>query len=328
MPSLRFEGGSAMTRSVACGMFVLCAAVSSAIAAAQQPVIRSRSDIVRVFVTATDRDGRLVTDLTQGDFEARDEGKPQPIAVFDNSPRPIQLITLLDVSGSMYGNLPLLRSASEQLFTRLQAGDVARLGTFGNTIDISPEFTSDVAALLSKLPRDIEENAGTPLWRAVNQAMDLFTSDPEKRRIILVLTDGSDSGPGFDFKHAFVTPADIIDRARADDVMIYAVGMRSIQATPGRIRPGVEGLKDALTRDLPDPGLAKVAEESGGGYAEIRYGADLAAEFTRVADEIHSQYLIGFTPPKRDGKVHDVQVKVLRSGVKPRARKSYVAPKD
>jgi hypothetical protein len=70
-----------------------------------------------------------------------------------------------------------------------------------------------------------------------------------------------------------------------------------------------------------------VAEETGGGYTEIRFGQDLGAAFARVADELHTQYLLGYAPPKRDGKVHEVTVKVNQGGVKPRARKSYLAPK-
>jgi VWFA-related protein len=100
----------------------------------QQPVFRGTGDAVRVFVTVTDRDGRLVTTLTKSDFEVRDEGKPQPITRFDNSPQPIRLIVMLDVSGSMDGNLALLRAASEQLFARLRPLDLARVGTFGHQV--------------------------------------------------------------------------------------------------------------------------------------------------------------------------------------------------
>ena len=82
-----------------------------------------------------------------------------------------------------------------------------------------------------------------------------------------------------------------------------------------------------MTADLPDSGLARVAEDTGGGYTEIRFGQDLAAAFARVADELHSQYLIGYAPPKRDGKEHDIDVRVSQRGLKPRARKSYVAAK-
>jgi len=83
-----------------------------------------------------------------------------------------------------------------------------------------------------------------------------------------------------------------------------------------------------LMADLPDPGLARVAEETGGGYTEIRFGQDLAAAFAEVADELHSQYLLGFAPGKRDGKIHDIAVRVNQSGFKSRARKSYLAPKS
>ena len=97
----------------------------------QQQVFRGARDAVRVFATVTDRDGRLVTTLNQEDFEVRDEGKPQPIIQFDKTPQPIRLIVMLDVSGSMEGNAPLLRAAGAQLFGRLLKDDVARVGTFG-----------------------------------------------------------------------------------------------------------------------------------------------------------------------------------------------------
>jgi hypothetical protein len=83
-----------------------------------------------------------------------------------------------------------------------------------------------------------------------------------------------------------------------------------------------------LLADMPDPGLARVAEETGGGYAEIRFGQDLGAAFTGVADELHTQYLLGFAPLKRDGKVHNINVRLTQGAMKPRARKSYLASKE
>jgi hypothetical protein len=109
--------------------------------------------------------------------------------------------------------------------------------------------------------------------------------------------------------------------------MIYAVGMRSRGPRQGPPGLGPGGLQAALSADLPDPGLAMVAEQTGGGYTEIRAGQDLGAAFARVADELHSQYLLGFAPVKRDGKAHDLDVRVATKGLKPRARKSYTAPR-
>lgn len=294
--------------------------------AVQQPTFRGATDVVRVFVTATDGDGRLVTTLTRDDFELRDEGKPQPIVLFDNSPQPIRLIVMLDVSGSMQGNLPLLRAAADQLFARLREGDLARVGTFGNDVSISPTFTRDRQLLAASLPRDIAYDAPTPLWRAVDEAIDAFGEESQERRVVLVLSDGHDSGP-IGFRQRFVSQVEVIERARDEDVMVYAIGMRSRGNRP---QPGIgaKGLHAMMTADLPDPGLGRVAEETGGGYTEIRFGQDLAAAFERVADELHSQYLLGFAPPKRDGKVHDVDVRLKVRGIKSRARKSYVAPKN
>ena len=112
-----------------------------------------------------------------------------------------------------------------------------------------------------------------------------------------MLSDGKDSGPIIGTRQRPGSQADVIDRARLQDVMIYAVGLRSrrTRSTPPGIGPG--GLQSALLADLPDPGLARVAEETGGGYLEIRFGQDLGAAFAAVADELHTQYLLAFAPP-------------------------------
>ena len=280
-------------------IIAILAAHAVDLSAAQQPTFRGTSDQVRVFVTVTDRDGRLITTLQQSDFEIRDEGKPQPITLFDNTPQPVRLIVLLDVSGSMEGNLPLLRAAAEQLFARLGPNDVARVGTFGREVVISPTFTRDLNELRRALPRAIEPDAPTPLWRAVDEAMNKFEGDGEGRPVILVLSDGKDSGPtGFGQK--FVSQAEVIDRARNQDVMIYGIGMRSRMARRAPIGP--IDIQAAMIADLPDPGLGLAAEQTGGGYLEIRPTQDLGEAVARVVDELHSQYVLGFAPQNVTGK--------------------------
>jgi Ca-activated chloride channel homolog len=308
-----------------CGVIACACAVVGA-AGQQQPIYRGGSDAVRVFVTVTDRDGRLVTTLTRDSFEVRDDGKPQPVTLFDNTPQPVRLIVMLDVSGSMEGNLPLLRAAAAQLFARFREDDVARVGAFGREVTISPAFTHDARELAAALPREIAPDAPTPLWRALDQAMDAFRGDDDRRKVILVLSDGKDTGP-LSFRQRPSSQADVIDRARRDEVMIYAVGMRSRGSRSMQPGIGPGGLRGMLLADLPDPGLARVAEETGGGYTEIRFGEDLGSAFAGVADELHTQYLLGYAPPKRDGKVHDINVRVSQGGMKPRARKNYAAPK-
>jgi Ca-activated chloride channel family protein len=301
------------------------ACVIGAAVAAQQPVFRGTGDVVRVFSTVTDRDGKLVTTLGRDDFEVRDEGKPQPITQFDNTPQPVRLVVMLDVSGSMEGNLQLLREAADELFTRLRPDDVARVGSFGDDVDVGAGFTHEIRDLRAALPRSIAPDAPTPLWRAVDAAITAFGSEKDMRSVVLVLSDGKDSGP-ISFRQRYISQAEVIDRARREDVMVYGIGMRSRgRRPPPGFGPG--GLQAALEADLPDAGLALVAEHTGGGYVEIRPNQDLGAAFARVAEELHSQYLIGFVPPRKDGKVHEVDVRVGQRGLKARARKTYLAAK-
>jgi Ca-activated chloride channel family protein len=340
-PCACLKEGPPMIR-LASGFLSICLLASLGSVSAQEqeptspPTFRGAGELVRVFVTVTGRDGRLVTSLQQEDFQIKDEGKPQPITLFDNRPRAIRLIVMLDVSGSMDGNLPLLRAASEELFARLHPEDLVRVGTFGYDVTISPTFTGDYAELRAALPITIVRDAPTPLWHSIDTAMEAFghegSREPEgggdlgenARRVIIVLSDGKDSGP--QLGRRYLTEGDVIKRARKKDVMVYAIGMHS--GGP-RQMPAFSpyGFQAGLMDPLIDPGLEHVAEETGGGYVEIRYNQDLSAAFARVAEELHSQYLLGFAPPKRDGKVHDIDVKISKKGMKPRARKNYVAPK-
>ncbi len=153
----------------------------------------------------------------------------------------------------------------------------------------------------------------TTRWRPLE-------TTPTDRPVVLVFSDGKDSGP-INFRQKYVSQAEVIERARNEDVMVYAIGLRSRSTRPTMPGIGTAGLQAALMADLPDPGLARVAEQTGGGYAEIRFGQDLGAAFAQVADELHGQYLLGFAPPKRDGKVHEIDVRIAKKGLKPRARK-------
>ena len=225
-------------------------------------IFRTGSDAVRVFVTVTDRDGRLVTTLGRDNFEIRDDGKPQPLTQFDNSAQPIRLIVLLDVSGSMEGNLPLLRSATVELFKRLLPEDVARLGTFGHEVTISPAFTHNSEELLAALPAAIMPNALTPLWRALTDAIEAFGEGNETRKVILVLSDGKDTGP-IDFRKRPASQADVIDRARLEDVMIYAVGL-GVARGPDRPASARGGFRRCCLRTSPIPVLPRSPKRPAG----------------------------------------------------------------
>jgi Ca-activated chloride channel homolog len=314
-----------MTRLVICS--TIAASVLAAQGGSQQqpPVFRRAADTVPVYVTVVDKSSRLVPNLVRENFQVFDSGKPQPLTQFDNTPQPVRLIVLLDVSTSMYGNLPLLRRACEQLFARLGPDDLARLGTFGKEIDISPVFTHDAAELMASFPQTVSESAPTPLWAAVDKAMSTFGDTPG-RRVVLVLSDGKDSLAPLKFGAPLITQLEVIDRAQREDVMVYGVGVFS-RMPPGQQQLGVGGMGMAsmLSDNLPDPNLGTVALDTGGGYFEIRPRDDLGATFARVMEELHSQYLLGFSAPAKDGKLHKIEVKLQDRSMTARARKNYQA---
>jgi Ca-activated chloride channel homolog len=106
----------------------------------------------------------------------------------------------------------------------------------------------------------------------------------------------------------------VLERTRIENVMIYGIGLESDY---------FNGAQRVRTR--PDRGLKNLAEETGGGFFDLKKKDDLGPTFTRVAHELHSQYVLGFAPPVQDGKVHKLELKVKRPGMTVRGRKSYVA---
>lgn len=270
----------------------------------QQPIFKSATRTVPVYATVTDATGRLVPDLERADFEVFDEGKKVELSVFENVVQPITVVVMLDTSGSMTMNLELLKQAATQFVIRLLPADRARVGSFSDKIRVSPaDFTGDRDELMRILREDIQFGNPTALWDATDVSMDAL-KDMQGRRVVLVFTDGADT-------YSRRSQGDILTRARSEEFMIYAIGLRSQMRGQGVTRP--------------DPGLKKVAEETGGGYFELRRTDELNATFTRVAAELHSQYALGFTPQAIDGKVHKLEVRVARPGLVARARKSYVA---
>lgn len=297
---------------------------------AQQPVFKSASKAVAVYVTVSDVQGRLVPNLTKDDFEIYDNGKKQEITLFDNGVQPITLVMMLDRSGSMVGNFSLVRSAAEQFVGQLLPSDKARIGSFANRIQVDPrEFTNSQHDLLELLRTELQDPGPTPLWNAVNVGITALLHQ-EGRRVVLVFTDGVDRPMGSNN----ISYHDVQKNAEQEDVMIFAVGLASRQfggggrgRGMGGIGMGGGGLRMPPEEPKVDAGLPKIAAATGGGYFELTSANNLGATFRRIADELHRQYALAFTPQNLDGKTHRLEVKLKDPDMVARARKTYVAKK-
>ena len=272
------------------------------------PVFRAGTELVDLYVTATDRSGRLVPDLRQEDFVVLDEGQVQEVVLFENEVRPISVVIMLDTSASMTPSLDLLMAGAEQFILRMLPDDRARVGAFNDKIQILPEedFTGDRDALIRELDR-LQFGNPTRLYDAIGASIEAL-SGLDGRKVVLVFTDGEDTQREIGWR-------EVLEMARLEEVMIYTIGLESDYFNGVR-----------RVRSRPDRRLRTFAEETGGGYFELQDTDDLGPTFTRVAQELHSQYVLGFVPPARDGRMHEIDVRVNRRGTTARARRSYVAP--
>ena len=292
-----------MLTSTASKAFVIAAAgmLSLSLSADQQQVFRSGVNTVEVFATVTDRSGRLVTDLTQADFEIQDNGKAQPITVFQSGIQAITIAVMLDESPSVFESSDRIKSAVFEFSKRLLPGDRATLGAFSHLIRIEPQLSRNLVPLLNSLDHERPRfPAGTAVWDALDASAALLGAE-SGRRVVLMLTDAEDNCSRKDSD-------EVRDRIERDGTMVYAIGVKGDGGLP------VKELRD-VTRD------------SGGFYFELKPADDLAATFARVADELHRQYVIGFAAPALDGKPHEISVRLKRSGLNARARRTYVATK-
>ncbi len=366
MEAPALPAGIAMPR----GFFALVMMIglaAGALRGAQQPEFRAATPTVSIDATVLDRRGQVVTDLTVDDFEVYDNGRRQAIEVFDNGLRPIAIVVMLDRSASVRPHFGLVRDAAKAFVANLLPGDRVRIGSFADRIRIDPDtFTDDRDELNRILDDRLLPEGGTPLWSATARAFDALAGLPG-RRVVLLFTDGRDT-PAID---SDVTFRNILDRARTEEAMVYAIGLSiecpgssgrrvappgvSYQFGPrgpfgpsGPRRPGgpvpVPGVPvpgrglpprtppspwtepvTTCRETKPDPDLRELTDEGGGGYFELRSTDDLAATFARVAYELHSQYLLGFTARELDGRTHAIDVRVKRPDVSVRARRTYIA---
>ena len=312
----------------------------------QLPQFGAATRTVAVYATVTGASGRLVPDLTREDFSVGDNGKRQTLTLFSNDTQPITLIMLLDRSGSMKANFELEELAAEAFVRAMLPADKARIGSFARNIQIDPDdFTSNRDTLIKILRTELQEDGPTPLWNAVDRGIDKLLIE-QGRRVILVFTDGVDMPLQFTNRNRSLR--DVMKRAEEHDVMVYAIGLAGRNGMPdlsgrgsdrgrGGMNPGAFGglggrgpggsTAGQLQMEHPDEGLPKIAAATGGGYFELTSPRALASTFARIANELHQQYALGFTPEKLDGKLHDLTVTLSNPALIARARTRYLASK-
>nr|AIA16311.1 VWFA-related Acidobacterial domain [uncultured bacterium] len=273
-------------------------------------VIRVNTDLVILNVTVTDQDGKYIPGLKIADFKIFEDGKEVPsrlISSFYVHESPFASVVLLDTSGSMENRMALARSAAIRFLDRLRDEDVAAVFKFDTKVEQLQEFSGSHD--LAPLAFGIRANGMTTLNDAIVNAAKVLSEREEKRKAIVVLSDGMDT-----FSRASSDKA--VESALSIGATIYTVDMSSTEVARLRGPQNVGVLKS-------------FAQKTGGRFVAAPGGQVLRDAFANIADELSHQYTIAYRPlnQARDGKWRKLEVKLSRPELQVRTRKQYRAPK-
>ena len=296
--------------------------MSAVVLSAQTPIqFRSTADTVDVYATVKLKGGTIARDLDKEAFELYEDGKLREITIFSKSIQPLSVALVLDHSGSTAPQFDDVMGASQEFLGHLLLGDRASISSL--VWDCHP-FSGDMRSLMTILKMRLPPDYGSPIWAGTDRAMSSFATEGG-RRIILLLSDGQDNqamAPAlpsmasiappmelvnmspcvFNGQMEYRTAADVIKRAEREAIMVYTVSVG-------------DGTGELTT----------IAKQTGASYQKLSDYNELKGAFRSIADELHLQYMLGFSPSFTDGKMHKIEVKVKRPGVTVQARKGYVA---
>ena len=292
----------------------LLAVVVTVLTAAQGPpvvraprTLRSSVEVTAVTVTVRDGDGRLAGDLAREAFSVYEDGELQEITQFTHERVPVALGLLLDVSDSMFGQriLDARAAVARFLLELLAPDDVFFVMAFNHAPRLLTPWTSDPAAVRTALDT-IQASGGTAIYDTVLRALPLIDSRPRDRAALVLISDGADTASDASLR-------DLRAALLRTDAFIYAIAIDS----PGR---------QAINTRVNPEALAEITNQTGGRTEVVQDTADLVSATARIAEELNSQYVIGYSSPTPgDGKYHAIRVRVNGTGYKVRARNGYVA---
>ena len=282
----------------------LAVCVLTALAVHAQFVFRSGVDLVYVTATVTEKNGRVISDLTEQDFTVFDDGKQQEIVSFTRGRVPVSVGIVLDASGSMTPDKMTAARAAIRRFTEelLRPDDQLFVATFGVRTWLRQSWTTDRDKLNAALDGTRTE-WGTALYDAVRTTLPIAATGERNKKALLVLSDGDDRNSR--------TPLKVVqEMIRASDVLVYALGVE-----------GGDGI---------DAGnLRKITDVTGGRTEIVKGFKNLDAATARLADELNQQYTIAYaTPHAKDGALHNIKVEVRRKGATVRSRSGYQSAKE
>jgi len=292
----------------ACIAIVLSAVVGAALAAQDRPArFQSGVDLISVTATVVDREGRLVTGLPIEAFEIFEEGERQTITQFTNERVPVSLAVLLDVSDSMFGQrLVDARSAVERfLFELLDSNDEFSVVVFNHEPRALTRWTQTPDVVRTAMAT-LKPFGSTALYDAVLTALPMMDTRTKQRASVLIISDGADTASDAALR-------EVRSALIRSDAFVYAIA----------VDPPA---KRAINETVNVSALNEITGGSGGNTELVHQTADLVAATARIADELNSQYVLGFySKLPLDGSYRSLRVRATNPEYRVRARRGYIA---
>lgn len=276
--------------------------------------VRLHSDLVVVNLIVTDAKGQYAHGLGEKDFTILEDDRAQPINSFFSEEAPFAAAILIDTSGSMDYKFSLARAAAASFVDHIRDNDQVAVYGFNNEIKLFQDFTD--LRDISEYIWDAKAENMTRMYDCFSEALAALEKRPEKRKAILVISDG------WDTTSRKATFDSVMKKALANGVTIYSVDLIDDSARMGSSSWIVE-----LRRGMAE--MKEFADKTGGRYIHSPQGDKLEEEFTNVVDELRNQYTLTYYPTnsKRDGRWRRLGVAVTRPALTTRTRRGYWAPK-
>jgi Ca-activated chloride channel homolog len=317
--------------------------------AAQAPTtVRVDVRLVNVVATVTDANGRYVSNLTADDFKVEEDGVTQKISHFTQDHEiPVSVGILMDTSLSMDRKIQTATEAVERFINNIHKDDDIFLMTFDRQVSLVQDFTSDRRKLARALDT-VSIGGGTLLYDGLLQGLEKVRRGRHDKRAILLISDGMDAGS------RRATVESLLRNIRGTEILVYSLGTAeatyadpaehvpfSLPTPQSVARPRVpvantpqrsnRGANSANINGVNMRVLTQFAESSGGrafllSDTFINDGtSEIDKILTLIADELRSQYTIGYYPAvPDDGRVHSLKV-TTQGGYTVRARTGYLA---
>lgn len=279
-----------------------------------QDQIRLHSDLVVVAVTVTEPSGSYAHGLRAADFKLLEDGNPQAIDSFAAEDAPFAAAILVDMSASMEYKFGLARGAAASFVEQIRDDDQVAVYGFNRKVFKLQDF-SNLRSITDYI-WDAKTERTTSLYDCLDQGLDDLAARPEKRRSILLISDGEDTSSGK------ATKDSVLKKALARGITVYTVDL----IDDDRLRGGGSAAV-GLQRGRRE--LQEFAGQTGGRYVHSPHGDKLEEAFRDIVDELRNQYTLTYysTNTKRDGRWRTISVALSRTGLTARARRGYFAPK-